>query len=154
VAVKFLDLKMWNDRSDGKPERTGPVEPPMDHSPPAAKGPLGCQGGPPDQLNHRFFFRYSQNRHRGSLGSGLARGAGRRRLDQIPSIKSMGSSTTAIFLSCDVQRVSPGYMRRENPTPVRFGDGENWAENWVSGGSGDFPVSISASRARLTTAMK
>ncbi len=131
VASNFLALNMWNKPNQaGTPGRTGPSNNLLIDTHRVLHrdrwdGKVDHQFSP----SHKIFVRYSQNHHRGSMGSVLARPelAGTDKINPVDQINGV-LNDTYIFSPVMFNEFRIGYMRRANSTPVRFGDGENWAQ--------------------------
>ena len=116
---------MWNaPNQPGAPSRTGPTQNLLWNTKRILQrdrwdAKLDHQISP----NHKFFFRYSHNRHRGSIGSGLAKPelAGVDAINPVDQINGLFNDTY-VFSPVMFNEFRLGYMRRRNSTPPRFGD--------------------------------
>jgi len=131
VAVKFLALGMWNKPNEpGTPTRTGPSNNLLWNTRRVLqRDRWDAKVDHQINSNHKIFVRYSHNRHRGSIGSGLAKPelAGVDAINPVDQINGLFNDTY-VFSPVMFNEFRLGYMRRHNSTPPRFGDGENWAE--------------------------
>jgi hypothetical protein len=131
VAVKFLEMDIWNEPNlPGIPTRTGFNENLLFNTQRILqRDRWDAKVDHQLSANHKIFFRYSQNRHRGSIGSALKRPelAGVDRINPVDQINGL-INDNYILSPVMFNEFRLGFMRRRNSTPPRFGEGENWAE--------------------------
>jgi len=131
VAVKFLELGVWNEPNlDGIPSRSGPSQNLLYNTKRILqRDRWDAKIDHQISSKHKIFFRYSHNRHRGSIGSALKRPelAGVDAINPVDQINGLFNDSYIVSSSM-FNEFRLGYMRRANSTPPRFGTGENWAE--------------------------
>jgi hypothetical protein len=131
VAVNFLALGLWNEPNlPGIPSRTGPSQNLLYNTRRILqRDRWDAKIDHQISSNHKFFFRYSHNRHRGSIGSALKRPelAGVDAINPVDQINGLFNDTH-VFSPVMFNEFRLGYYRRRTTTPPRFGTGENWAQ--------------------------
>lgn len=130
VAVNFLEMGLWNEPNlPGIPSRTGPTQNLLYNTRRVLqRDRWDAKLDHQFSTKHKVFFRYSHNRHRGTLGSSFARPelVGVDSINPVDQINGLFNDSY-VFSSVMFNEFRLGYMRRDNSTPPRFGAGEGWA---------------------------
>ncbi len=131
AATKFLELGLWKAPNEpGIVSRTGPSQNLVFNTRRVLQRDR-WDAKIDHQISsmHKIFFRYSQNRHRGTLGSAFERPelVGVDRINPVDQINGLFNDNFVIS-PVMFNEFRLGYMRRRATTPPRFGRDEGWAE--------------------------